>query len=562
MLLSGSVTTDDVALLNPSKAMTSYLNTIDRPALMTQLYLITSKTYITSQIPITATIFFVGRCAVPHRISFSFSFSMLKKAELVFIPMPVMGHFVSTVQLAKLLVHLNSNLSISVLNIKPPYDNSKITSYIDSLTADTTSTTTSRIKFINLQPESYPDDVSEFFVTLVQTQGPLVKEAVTNIVEHSNTVPDSPLLAGFVFDMFLTQFVDLANEFGVPSYAFYTSGAGFLGFQFQVQVLHDEQNVEFVELKDSDKEFTIPAYANPVSTKLFPTGVFTPEGFSFFLKTVKGLKGMKGIMVNTFSELESHAIDSLSNGKLRIPPVHPVGPILNLEGLSGTHQNDDTIMQWLDEQPHSSVVFLCFGSMGSFGADQVKEIANALEQSGHRFLWSLRKSTKQEKGGFGSPTDYENVAEVLPEGFLDRTAEIGKIIGWAPQVAILGHSAIGGFVSHCGWNSTLESIWFGVPMIAWPLYAEQQLNALTLVKELGLAVEIKMDYGIDGGENEIEIVKAEKIEKGIRRLMEQDNDVRNRMREMGDRCRKTLMDGGSSHSTLCRIIDDIMDNIP
>ncbi|KAE8703902.1 UDP-glycosyltransferase 71B2 [Hibiscus syriacus] len=217
-------------------------------------------------------------------------------------------------------------------------------------------------------------------------------------------------------------------------------------------------------------------------------------------------------------------------------------------------------MQWLDEQPPSSVVFLCFGSAGSFSTDQVKEIAYALEQSGHRFLWSLRRSGKQASDMARSPTDYENVVEMLPEGFLDRTAETGKIIGWAPQVAILGHPATGGFVSHCGWNSILESIWFGVPMMAWPLYSEQQLNALTLVKELGLAVELKMDYKIDDGE--VEIIKAKKIEEGIRLLMRYDSDVRERMKKMNDKSRKTLMDGGSSHTILCRFINDIINNMP
>ena len=76
----------------------------------------------------------------------------------------------------------------------------------------------------------------------------------------------------------------------------------------------------------------------------------------------------------------------------------------------------------------------------------------------------------------GYSTDYANLEEVLPEGFLDRTMSIGKVIGWAQQVAVLTHSAIGGFVSHCGWNSILESIWYGVPVATWPLYAEQQLN--------------------------------------------------------------------------------------
>ncbi|XP_039001004.1 anthocyanidin 3-O-glucosyltransferase 6-like [Hibiscus syriacus] len=479
---------------------------------------------------------------------------MTKKAELVFIPMPGMGHLVSTVQVAKLLVDLNSNLSVTVLTIKSPYD-AKVSAYVDSLTA----TTNSRIKFIIL-PQPEPDaDILKFLSILVQTQLPLVKEAVTNIVELSNSVPDSPRLAGFVLDMFLTRFVDLANEFGVPSYAFFTSGAAFLGFQFYTHVLYEEQNVDFVELKDSDTEFAIPSYVNPISTKFFLIEMFNPTSITFLHNMARGLREMKGIMVNTFSELESHAVDSLSNGKLQIPPVCPVGPILDLAGSSEIHDNYDTIMQWLDQQPLSSVVFLCFGSHGSFNVGQVIEIANALEQSGHRFLWSLRRPGEQVKGKKLSPTDYENVAEVLPEGFLDRTAGIGMVIGWAPQVAILGHPAIGGFVSHCGWNSTLESIWFGVPMAAWPLYAEQRTNAFLLVKELGLAIEIKMDYKNYG--DEVEIVKADKIEKGIRSLMEQDCDIRKRMKEMSDKSRKALIDGGSSNSTLCHFIDDVTDNI-
>ncbi|XVF20968.1 hypothetical protein REPUB_Repub12eG0049800 [Reevesia pubescens] len=480
---------------------------------------------------------------------------MMKKAELVFIPTPAMGHLVSTVEMANLLVDLNPNLFITVLIIKPPYEG-KITAYVDSLTAKTTT----RIKFINLpQPESDKDVTpGNLMSTLVQNQWPLVKEAVTNMVQFSNSVPDSPRLAGFVLDMFLTAFIDLANEFGVPSYVFYTSGAAFLGFQFYMQALHDDQNVDIIELKNSETEFSIPSYVNPVSTKFFPYVMFMPESFTMVNNMARGLREVKGILVNTFWELESHAIDSLDVDG-RLPSVYPVGPILNLESSSEVHQKSE-IMKWLDEQPTLSVVFLCFGSKGSFNEDQVKEIASALEQCGHRFLWSLRQPPEPTKGMMASPTDYDEVAKVLPEGFLNRTARIGKIIGWAPQVAILGHLAIGGFVSHCGWNSTLESIWSGVPIATWPLYAEQQLNAFQLVTTLGLAVEIKMDY--HKKDDEVEIVSAEKIERGIRCLMVQDSDVRKRVKEMSDKSRKALMKGGSSHSTFCRFINDLMDNMP
>ncbi|KAE8690105.1 Anthocyanidin 3-O-glucosyltransferase 6 [Hibiscus syriacus] len=322
----------------------------------------------------------------------------MKKAELVFIPCPAMGHVVPLVQLANQLVDLNSNLYITVLTVKLP-DNAKLNAYIDSLAVADAST--SRIKFINLSQYDTDEDAFKFQSNFVQMMELLVKEFVTNIVEHSNSVPDSPPLAGFVHDIFLTSsLVDLANEFGVPNYAFFTSGAGSLGFHLYTQALHDKQKIEFDELKDLDTEFTIPSFK-----------------------------------------------------------FHP---------------------------------FTCGTLTESRRLNQ--------EQSGHRFLWSLRRPEEAVKGMMRIPTDYENMAEVLPEGFLDRTADIGKVIGWAPQAAILGHPATGGFISHCGWNSTLESIWFGVPMVAWPLFAEQQLNALTLVEELGLAVEIKMDYRNHGDE--------------------------------------------------------------
>lgn len=102
--------------------------------------------------------------------------------------------------------------------------------------------------------------------------------------------------------------------------------------------------------------------------------------------------------------------------------------------------------------------------------------------------------------------------QVLPDGFLDRTAGKGKVVGWLPQAAVLGHVAVGGFVSHCGWNSILEGIWHGVPIATWPLYAEQQLDAYQLVKELGLGVEISLDY--NQFYKDQRLVMGEEIEKG------------------------------------------------
>ncbi|KAI5339854.1 hypothetical protein L3X38_019127 [Prunus dulcis] len=173
---------------------------------------------------------------------------------------------------------------------------------------------------------------------------------------------------------------------------FFTSPAGFLGLLFNLQRIRDVYGKDVSEFKDSDAELSLPTFVNSVPGRVLPSVVLDKEGAESFLSYAKRFTETKAILVNTFMELESHTLDSLSDGET--PPLYPVGPILNLmsdDTQSGSEQaqQKSDILEWLDDQPPSSVVFLCFGSMGSFGEDQVREIAWGLERSGLRFLWSL-----------------------------------------------------------------------------------------------------------------------------------------------------------------------------
>lgn len=483
----------------------------------------------------------------------------MKKAELVLIPIPARGHIVSAVEIAKLLVQRDDRLSTTIFIY--PSRNPVTTKDNESLAA---STLPDRLRVIIL-PSAESSDTkppNQFITSVYEGQKPLVREYVSKIKTQSELSPDSPQFAGFIFDAYATGLKDLANEFDVPWYAFCASDAAYLGCVLHLKDLHDEQGVDLTELGNSDAELEIPSLANSFPVKCLPLSSLVKETLPIVLEIAGGLTEAKGILINTFLELEPHAVNSLSNGKT--PPVYAVGPIIKHEGDdrdagSDGSKNYRDIMEWLDDQAPSSVLFLCFGSLGSFRSEQVKEIACALERSGHRFLWSLRKPSPS--GKLKSPSDYENLQEVLPEGFLDRTAKIGKVIGWAPQVDILAHQAVGGFASHCGWNSIIESVWFGVPIATWPLYAEQQFNAFYMVIELGLGVEIKMDYTMNlQGDDEI-IVNADDIMKAIKHLMEEDKEIRKKVKEMSRISEKTLMPGGSSHSSLGRFIDDIIENL-
>jgi coniferyl-alcohol glucosyltransferase len=190
-----------------------------------------------------------------------------------------------------------------------------------------------------------------------------------------------------------------------------------------------------------------------------------------------------GLLVNTWEELDTPTLKAMREERgYGSVPVYAVGPLIKpvipLSSRSG-------LLDWLDEQPVESVIYISFGSAGVLSAQQITELAWALELSQQRFIWVLRPPSKH-KG-------CNDVLAYLLDGFLDRTQNLGLVVTqWAPQAEILGHGSIGGFLSHCGWNSSLESILNGVPMIAWPLYAEQKMNATELAEELRVAVRPKI----------------------------------------------------------------------
>ncbi|KAK1430431.1 hypothetical protein QVD17_13150 [Tagetes erecta] len=467
-------------------------------------------------------------------------------AELVFIPAPGVGHIMSTVEMAKLLVSRDQRLSINVLLINPPHPVSPLTDYIESVTKNMNE----HIRFTEVARDHTPPKVDPkaflpSFNEFIRSHCKYVRDIVANMISNQD---GSRKVVGFVVDILCVSMIDVANELRVPMYVFFTSNAAFVGFNLYV-----DQNQHVIELSDSDREIVMPCFVNPVPMHVVRAEFLLDEELEFLVYSFRELRKAKGIMVNTFLELETHAIKSFPD--TNFPPVYPVGPILNLDGVGGK-ADDTNVLSWLDSQPPSSVVLLCFGSMGCFNEVQVKEIAHGLERSGYRFVWSLRRPPPSEQS---VEVHSDDPTVLLPDGFLERTSGVGKVIGWAPQVSLLAHEAVGGFVSHCGWNSTLESLWFGIPMAAWPMYAEQQMNAFELVVELGLAVDMKSDYLMDlfNPDANVVIVTAEEIERGIRKLMK-DNEVRTKVKEISKLSRATVAEGGSSYASVGYLVQEIM----
>ncbi|CAL5322210.1 unnamed protein product [Camellia sinensis] len=223
------------------------------------------------------------------------------------------------------------------------------------------------------------------------------------------------------------------------------------------------------------------------------------------------------MLYNTFRELEGKYIDYLP--VIGEKKVVPVGPLV--QGIDDDENEHSEIIQWLDNKGEYSTLFVSFGSEYFMSKEEIEEIAHGLELSMVNFIWVVRFPEVEKV----------ELEEALPKGFIDRVGERGLVVeGWAPQARILTHSSTGGFVSHCGWNSVLESLKFGVPMVAIPMQYEQPLNA-KLVEEVGVAAEVNRD--INGRLNREEI--AQVIRKVV--VEKSGEDIRIKARIFGDKIR-------------------------
>ncbi|KAL0917788.1 hypothetical protein M5K25_012879 [Dendrobium thyrsiflorum] len=244
-----------------------------------------------------------------------------------------------------------------------------------------------------------------------------------------------------------------------------------------------------------------------------------------------------GTLVNNFEAFEADAVLFYKKRGVGKPHVWPIGPLIGFDLDMGTEQSSHKCMEWLNQQPSKSVVFICFGSVGTLSLEQTRELALGLEMSRQRFIWVVRvpNDTEMSNSYFNPKQNGDDCLGFLPEGFLERIKDRGMMVqSWGPQREVLSHYATAGFVSHCGWNSTLESLVNGVPMIAWPLYAEQRMNAVLLVE--GVKVALKAKVRVNG------VVRREEVAKVVKELMEGEGgkEVRRRMQEMKEEAAKAV----------------------
>lgn len=276
----------------------------------------------------------------------------------------------------------------------------------------------------------------------------------------------------------------------------------------------------------------------PSTTVADLTTVYDGAGNKMWLRvqdTFTILKNATCVLFTSIHEFEEQVINCIKE-KLPIPVYHigPMIPYLNCESndipciTEGNSVIDQSYLQWLDSQPKGSVLYISQGSFLSISTAQMEEIVAGIKESGVRFLWVTRGDTSRFKdGGVGE----------------------GCLVSWCDQLKVLNHPSVGGFWTHCGWNSTSESIYSGVPMLTCPIFWDQMPNSKLIVNDMKIGWR-----AINNGLNKEKLVSREEIAERVRRFMDSESDERKEMvdraKTLRDVFRKAIANGGSAASDI------------
>ncbi|KAI3986936.1 hypothetical protein MKX01_039871 [Papaver californicum] len=469
--------------------------------------------------------------------------------HIFFFPFVAYGHMIPTIDIAKLFAARGVKTTI----ILTPLNASVLSDSVDRERSLGLDIHIQVIKFPAVEaglPEGLescddmtsPEMVPKLFIAVKMLQEPLEQL----IEEHQ---PDS-----VVADMFLPFATDAASKYGIPRFVFH-------GTSFYSQCVEESliRHKPYVGITSDREPFLVPGLPDKIEMNRLQLNEHLKAENGFFTEVRDLFRDAEqrsyGILVNSFKELEpAYAVHYDKVMGKRAWAVGPVS-LRNRDNIDKVQRGKKTaidehfILNWLDSKKPNSVLYICFGSMSRFGKAQLLEIAAGLEDSGTSFIWVVRAIKKEEEEGF------------LPTGFEDRMDGKGLIIReWAPQVLILDHPAVGGFMTHCGWNSILEGLSAGVPTVTWPLFAEQFHNENFITQVLKIGIRVGVEKWHSWMEAEDVGARKEKIANVVSRLMgdgEEGKNMRMRAKELGNKAKEAVEEGGSSYETLTALIQEL-----
>ncbi|KAG2332178.1 hypothetical protein Bca52824_003358 [Brassica carinata] len=442
-----------------------------------------------------------------------------KRGHVLAVPYPAQGHITPIHQFCKRLISKRLETTLA------------LTTFIFNSIKPNSSGPVSIATISDGYDQGF--DSSSSIHDYVQSFKTCGSKTIADIIRKHET-SDNPITC-IVYDSFLPWALDVAREFGLAATPFFTQSCA-VDYAYYLSYINDGilklpvEEMPFLELQD------LPSF-------LSAPGSY-PAYFEMVLQQFTNFQKADFVLVNTFQELELHEKELLA----KVCPVLTIGPTVPSMYLDQMIKSDteydlnlfDTkdaafCNSWLNTRPQGSVVYVAFGSIAKLNNVQMEELASAV--SNFSFLWVVRGSEEEK----------------LPSGFLETLdKDKSLVLKWSPQLDVLSNKAIGCFLTHCGWNSTLEALAIGVPMVAMPQWIDQPMDAKYIQDVWKVGVRVKID-------NESGIAKREEIEFSIREVMEgeKSEEMKENAKKWRDLAVMSLSEGGSTDINIDKFVSKV-----
>nr|XP_043636726.1 7-deoxyloganetin glucosyltransferase-like [Erigeron canadensis] len=443
--------------------------------------------------------------------------NMMQRPHAVCVPFPAQGHINPMLKLAKIL-H-SKGFHITFVNTEFNHQRLLKSQGSENLNGDPC------FQFDTI-PDGLPPpenlDATQDIPSLCKSTSETCLDPFRKLLLKLNVSTTIPSVSCIVSDGGMGFTLDAANELGVPQVMFWTSSAcGFLAYTYYETL----REIGLIPLKDSS-DLTNGYLDNIVECipsmeglrlKDLPTFLRTtnPDDIilNYIIQETNRSKKASAVLVNTFEDLEHDVLNQLS---LVYPQVYSIGPLHTIADTmvnkdmqfvgSSLWKEETECLEWLTSKEPNSVVYVNFGSITVMTPQKLVEFSWGFANSNQTFLWVIR------------PDLVSGDSPILQPEFLETTRERGLLSSWCPQEKVLNHPAIGGFLTHSGWNSTLESISSGVPMICWPFFAEQQTNCWYSCNKWGIGMEIDNNVDRKQVEKLVSMLMMEEKGEEMRRM--------------------------------------------
>jgi UDP-glucose:(indol-3-yl)acetate beta-D-glucosyltransferase len=467
-----------------------------------------------------------------------------EEIHVLMVAFPSQGHLNPMLRLGKRLVNKGLHVTLATTEFTRHR----------MLKSSTINPTSSTISISGVQVRFFSDGQSLNYDRMVNYESYKKSLAKFGTINLSNLIKEHfpsnghKKLSCIITNPFVTWVADVAINHGIPCAMFWIQPCSLYAIYYR---FYNKLN-SFPTLTDPDMSVELPGLPL-LHTEDLPSFVLPSNPFGslpkMFSEMFQNMKRYKWVLGNSCFGLEKDAIESMAD----LCPISPIGPLVppSLLGEDKDHDTgvemwkaEDTCIEWLNKGAPSSVIYVSFGSLVVLSAKQMECMAKALKNSNNPFIWAVKKPDLQEPDGAGQ----------LPLGFLEETKDQGVVVSWSPQTKVLAHPAIACFITHCGWNSMLETIAAGVPVIAYPKWSDQPTSAKLIVDVFRIGLRLRANQ--DG------IVSTEEVERCIREIMDGPKSVelKSNARELRIAARKAVAGGGSSDKNTQLFVDEIIES--